>query len=105
MRLSRQNPDWSLRKLTSELVNNSLDSPSNPLAQRFTVSKRMLEFGLESHTQTEKQLLTDKDKTIRYDWCFEKKNWSFEKWSSCVFNDGSYFQLFNRKSTHLVRRF
>jgi hypothetical protein len=103
--LARNNPEWSVRKLTSEWSAMTLNSPSTPLAQKSTVSRRLLEIGLESHPKTDKQLLSENHKKLRYQWCLEKKNWSFDKWATVIFSDESNFQLINRKNTPLVRRF
>lgn len=105
VQLARTNPEWSVRKLTAEWSAMTLNSPSTPLAQKSTVSRRLLEIGLESHPKTDKQLLSENHKRLRYEWCFEKKNWSFDKWATVIFSDESNFQLINRKNTPLVRRF
>ena len=104
-RLTRANPTLSVRQLAGQWGPTSDELPSTPQISRQTVVNRLLEFGLDSHEQTEKPLLKVKDKKIRYAFCLEKKNWSFQKWASVIFSDESNFQFINRKNTPLVRRF
>ena len=104
-KLSRENPKWSARKLASEWIIKSIGSPDLTIGKRGTVSKRLLEFGLNSYEQTDKQMLTEKDKKNRYEWCVARRNWSYDKWSSILFSDESNFQLVNRKTKATVRRF
>lgn len=93
------------KKIVSEIADLNIRGASSPCTSRQTVSRRLLEFNLESHPETEKQLLTPQHRTARFDWCVERKNWPFEKWSQVIFSDESNFQLINRKNTPLVRRF
>ena len=98
-KLARKNPRWSVRKLTGEW--RTYQSSKSPIG-RSTVNRRLLDFQLEYYN--EKQLLSKEDKKKRLKWCLERKNWTFEKWSSVLFSDESNFQLVNRKTTARVRR-
>ena len=99
--ISRRLPNASLTQLSQKWI----DSNGSPRASRSTISRRLLNFGLDSYQATEKPLLTAKDQEIRLNWCLERKYWSYEKWSRVIFSDESNFELINRKMVPFVRRF
>jgi hypothetical protein len=61
--------------------------------------------GLESHLAARKPLLTVKDRLKRYSWCRQRLNWTVNDWSRVIFSDESNFEVFNRKSRVIVKRF
>ncbi|CAF0915392.1 unnamed protein product [Brachionus calyciflorus] len=69
-----------------------------------TVSDRSRS-GLESHTAVRKPLLTIKDRQKRYKWCKQRLNWTINDWSRVIFSDESNFEVFNRNSRVIVKRF
>jgi transposase len=94
IRLAKNNPKWSACRLASHWT----DSSNKSIAKKSTVVNRLLEIGLNSYKETEKQMLSEVDKKKRYEWCVERKNWSFAKWSTIIFSDESNFQIVNRKT-------
>ena len=62
------------------------------ITSRATISRSLLDFGLESYAALKKPLLTKADRKIRYQWCLERKDWMYDKWSSVIFSDESNFQ-------------
>jgi transposase len=72
-RLSRMSPMASLPQLRSKWLN--LDG--TPKASVQTISRRLLSFKLSSHIAIEKPMLTKNNRAIRYKWCLERKNWSY----------------------------
>ena len=61
--------------------------------------------GLASFNAISKPLISKRVKETRLNWCLEKRNWTFSKWSNVIFSDESNFRLVNRKLIPKVRRF
>jgi transposase len=101
VKMVKGSPKSSLRELNASWV----DECGSPRASKTTISRRLLEVGLNSYKATKCPFLMEKDYKIRLDWCRERKNWSFDKWSNVIWSDESNFELFNRKNAPLVRRF
>lgn len=57
-----------------------------------TVSRRLLEVGLESHYALLKPLLKDIHRNKRWQWCRERRGWMVEAWRRLVFSDESKTQ-------------
>lgn len=98
--LARANPSASLRDLRA-----SWKRDDKPIASPMTVRSRLHEFELESHLAAEKPALTDRHKANRLEWCEERVDWSYSKWSDVIFSDESNFKLINRKTRPTVWRF
>lgn len=99
-RIVRKYPKMSLRNLKARW----LLSGSN-VSSISTISRRLIEFGLDSYDATKKPLLSDRDRRARMNWCKRYVNWSYAEWSKVIFSDESNFQLVNRKTKIKVRRF
>jgi transposase len=99
-RIARANPNASLSKLKPNWVIGE-----DKRASKATISRRLLEFGLESHKAIRKPLLSVLDRRRRVKWCIERKNWTHQQWSRVIFSDESNFQIVNRKTRPFVRRF
>lgn len=97
----RKNPTISNQQLATDFNSKS----SNVSVSRETVRKMLIEKGLESHVAIRKPLLTAKDRLKRYKWCKERLNWSINDWSRVVFSDESNFEVLNRKTRVMVKRF
>jgi hypothetical protein len=74
-------------------------------ASKATISRRLLEFSLESHKAIRKPLLSVVDLSKRLKWCIKRKNWTNQQWCRVIFSDESNFQIVNRKTRPFVRRF
>lgn len=98
--LARLTPTASTRQLSNNWKRNDLR-----IASRQTVSRRLIEFKLESKLAVTKPLLTKVHKAKRLAWCKARRNWGYEKWASVIFSDEANYMLINRKSTPRVRRF
>lgn len=98
--LARATPTASTKSLSSSWVDNG-----EKLGSSSTVSRRLREFGLESHVAVEKPKLTKVHKRTRASWCKARLNWGFQKWASVIFSDEANYMLVNRKTTPQVRRF
>ena len=96
----RRDPTASVRDLAS-----SWTSCGQQLASKSTVASRLLEFDLQSYLALEKPLLKCEDMRIRLEWCLQRRNWSYAKWASVIFSDECNFEVINRKTRPLVRRF
>jgi transposase len=100
-RLSRSSPTSSLRTLSREWVNE--DGSTKASIQ--TISRRLISFKLESYKAADKPFLNKLHRKSRLNWCLERRNWSYNKWSTIIFSDESNFELKNRKNKPYVRRF
>ena len=78
---------------------------SNVKVSKATIRRLLIKKGLESHTAVRKPLLTAKDRIKRYKWCKQRLNWTDNDWGRVIFSDESNFEVFNRKSRVIVKRF
>ena len=82
-RLTRANPTLSVRQLAGQWGPTSDELPSTPQISRQTVVNRLLEFGLESHEQTEKPLLKSQRQKNKICILFEKEELVVSKLGKC----------------------
>lgn len=99
-RLARSKPTASLTHLTRE-INSSTKLPIS----RSTVSKRLIARRLCSFKAAEKPRLSLKDKQVRLKFCHKILEMSQYELDRIIFSDESNFQVVNRKTKVLVRRF
>ena len=99
-RLTRKDPNRSFLDLNQlwSVNGTQIASPS-------TVRRRLLEFGIESHTAVDRPSLTKAHMAKRLLWCEEHKDWGYDMWSTVIFSDESNFKMLNRKVRPVVKRF
>ena len=85
----RANPKLSYRELTNTFIENCEKCLSS-----ITVKNILL-----------KPMLTARHWLIRLRWCKDRIRWSLEKWKQVIFSCESNFEVMNRKSKVLVKRF
>ncbi|CAF0957322.1 unnamed protein product, partial [Brachionus calyciflorus] len=78
---------------------------SNVKVSKATIRRLLIKKGLESHTAVRKPLLTAKDRIKRYKWCKQRLNCTVNDWRRVIFSDESNFEVFNRKSRVIVKKF
>lgn len=101
LKIARQNPRSSLRDLKPNWIIRPTGKEKT--ASKATISRRLLEFGLESRQAICKPMLSAADRKKRFKWCDERK--TYTDWSRVIFSDESNFQIVNRKTKPYVRRF
>lgn len=97
----RKDPTLSYQKLATDFNSKT----QGVRISKYTVMRFLKKKGLESHTAVRKPLLTLKDRLKRYKWCKQRLNWTVNDWSRVIFSDESNFEVLNRKSRVIVKRF
>ena len=77
--LSRNSPFTSTRRLV--LLQTRQDKP---IGSKSLVNRRLLDMGLASFNAISKPLISKRVKETRLNWCLEKRNWTFSKWSNVI---------------------
>lgn len=101
--MARRNPRASLKDLKPNWTIGPIDDKKT--ASKATISRRLLEYGLESHQVIRKPMLSVADRKKRHKWCKARRNCTHTQWSRVIFSDESNFQIVNRKTRPYVRRF
>ena len=94
------NPRLSYHELT-----NTFNENSEKCLSSNTVRNILLTKNIGVYAVVRKPMLTASDRLTRLRWCKERIGWSFEKWKQVIFNYESNFEIMNRKSKVLVKRF
>ena len=98
--MCRDQPFKSAKSLAHEWQRDG-----EPIASKRTVCRRLNDFKLEAHVAAAKPVHTMAHKKARLDWCRQRVNWGHSKWASIIFSDEANYELTNRKTRPIVRRF
>ena len=100
VRLARKNPRFSVLD-----ISRSINEAKDVSMSKMTISRILRKNNLKSYTALRKPLLTPLDRIKRRRWCRERLHWTDNDWAKVIFSDESNFEVFNRKSQVLVRRY
>jgi transposase len=99
-RLARIDPKASSKKIAQKLN----DTLNNHITSR-TVSNRLIERKLYSYVAIKKPFLKPTDRMKRINFCRQLLRLTDKQLNSIIYSDESNFEIINRKSKVLIRRF
>ncbi len=97
----RADPKVSNRKLAEDFNSKF----PNIRVSKETVRKELKKKGIGSFLADRKPLLTVKHRLARRKWCKERLHWTADDWAKIAWSDESNYELINRKSRIVVKRF
>lgn len=95
-----RNPKINARYLAKRLVPSFCQKP----VSRWTVGRRLREFGFGAHVAAKKPLLSYANICKRLEWAKAHKDWTVEDWKRVCFSDETPFTLFQSYGRKIVWR-
>ena len=92
-------------RLNPRLTYSQLKSEAGLTCSRTTVYRALKEYGLTNWLAKKRPLLTPEVAKKRYDWCYQRREWTFEEWEKIIWSDECSIEKGSGKQRQWVFRF
>ena len=92
-------------RLNPRLTYSQLKSEADLTCSRTIVYRALKEYDLINWLIKKRPLLTPEMTKKRYDWCYQRREWTFEKWAKIIWSNECFIEKKSRKQRQWVFKF